>query len=179
MPNGQTDTADEVLQESEVLEEKEGTEDNLEAKDITKEEENSEETIKTVEPIVTKEEIKEEEEMNRWNASNLDAIPMRRPEISVEQCEQLLLSFRELIEWIIKKETELSSQPSIGGDVAVILRQQEENRNLRRQIEEKRPLIENGLLAGRQYVAKEDVGHPESSDSEGLLSESFIAFFCI
>ena len=128
-----------------------------------------ENTEKSEETVVEKQVIEEEEEMNRWNASKLDAMPVRnRPELSAEQCEQLLLSLRELTEWIIKKETELSSQPSIGGDVAVILKQQEENRNIRRQLEDKRPLIENSLLAGRQYVAKDDIGRPESSDSEGL-----------
>ena len=120
-------------------------------------------------------EVEEDQEMNRWNASKLDNVLIRnRPEISADQCNQLLLSFRELTEWIIKKETELTSQPAIGGDVAVILRQQEENKNLRRQLEEKRNLIENSLLAGRQYVAKEDLGHTESSDSEGLHFMSFL-----
>ena len=124
-----------------------------------------------MEPEIEREEIKEEE-MNRWNASKLDAIQVRnRPEFSAEQCDQLLLSLRELTEWIIKKETELLSQPAIGGDVAVILKQQEENRNIRRQLEEKRPLIESSLLTGRQFVTKDDVGHTESSDSEGLSND--------
>jgi hypothetical protein len=110
------------------------------------------------------------EEMNhRWNTLRLKTISLRsRLETSAEQWNQLLLSLRELTEWIIKKETELASQPAIGGDVAAILKQQEEHRNLRRQLDDKRPIIDSSLLAGRQYVAKEGIAHTEGSDSEGL-----------
>ncbi|XP_054164235.1 dystrophin-like [Oppia nitens] len=125
--------------------------------DLSNSDKNSEEN-KEEEETEDNKEVNEEDMSNRWNRS--------RTEISVEECNQLLLSLRELIEWIIKKETELSLQPAIGGDLAVILRQQDENRTLKRQLDDKRPIIESSLLAGRNFVAKEDIGHHESSDSE-------------
>ena len=109
------------------------------------------------------------DEMNhRWNTLRLKTISLRsRLESNSEQWNQLLLSLRELIEWVIRKETELASQPLIGGDVSAIIRQQEEHRALKRQLSDKRPIIDSSLLAGRQYIAREDYAHSDISDSEG------------
>lgn len=90
-----------------------------------------------------------------------------RLESSADQWNQLLLSLRELTEWVIKKETELSAQPAIGGDVGCIVKQQDEHRAFRRQLDDKRPVVESSLLAGRHYVAKEPP-LSDTSDSEGL-----------
>ncbi|XP_076307918.1 dystrophin-like isoform X3 [Tachypleus tridentatus] len=112
------------------------------------------------------------EEMNqRWNALRLRTVSLRnRLESNAEQWNQLLLSLRELTEWVIKKETELAAQPALGGDVTSILRQQDEHRAFRRQLDDKRPVIESSLLAGRQYVAKEpplsDTSDSEAKDYE-------------
>ncbi|KAG0431475.1 hypothetical protein HPB47_021764, partial [Ixodes persulcatus] len=77
----------------------------------------------------------------------------------------LLLSLRELTEWVIKRETELSAQSAIGGDVTTIVKQQEEHRAFRRGVDDKRPIIESSLLAGRQYIAREPP-LSDTSDSE-------------
>ncbi|XP_076371718.1 dystrophin-like isoform X2 [Tachypleus tridentatus] len=112
------------------------------------------------------------EEMNqRWNVLRLKTASLRnRLESSAEQWNQLLLSLRELTEWVIKKETELAAQPALGGDVTSILKQQDEHRAFRRQLDDKRPVIENSLLTGRQYVAKEpplsDTSDSEAKDYE-------------
>ncbi|XP_022241838.1 dystrophin-like [Limulus polyphemus] len=112
------------------------------------------------------------EEMNqRWNALRLKTASLRnRLESSAEQWNQLLLSLRELTEWVIKKETELAAQPALGGDVTSILKQQDEHRAFRRQLDDKRPVIESSLLVGRQYVAKEpplsDTSDSEAKDYE-------------
>lgn len=82
---------------------------------------------------------------------------------------------RELAEWVIKKETELSSQPAIGGDVACIVKQQDEHRAFRRQIDDKRPVVESSLLAGRHYVAKEPP-LSDTSDSEGCDLYLFLIY---
>ncbi|XP_054723979.1 dystrophin-like [Uloborus diversus] len=113
------------------------------------------------------------QEMNhRWNALRLKTVSLRnRLESSADQWNQLLLSLRELTEWVIKKETELSAQPAIGGDVACIVKQQDEHRAFRRQLDDKRPVVESSLLAGRHYVAKEpplsDTSDSEAKEFEG------------
>ncbi|KAG8192219.1 hypothetical protein JTE90_014082 [Oedothorax gibbosus] len=111
------------------------------------------------------------QEMNhRWNALRLKTVSLRnRLESSTDQWNQLLLSLRELIEWVIKKETELSAQPAIGGDVGCIVKQQDEHRAFRRQIDDKRSVVESSLLAGRHYVAKE----PPLSDTSDSEAKEF------
>uniref|UniRef100_A0A1W7RAQ1 Protein detached n=1 Tax=Hadrurus spadix TaxID=141984 RepID=A0A1W7RAQ1_9SCOR len=113
------------------------------------------------------------EEMNhRWNALRLKTVSLRnRLESNADQWNQLLLSLRELTEWVIKKEIELSAQPTIGGDVGIILKQLDEHRAFCRQLDDKRPVIESSLLAGRHYVAKEpplsDTSDSEAKEYEG------------
>ncbi|UYV75512.1 hypothetical protein LAZ67_13000441 [Cordylochernes scorpioides] len=80
--------------------------------------------------------------------------------------QQLLLSLRELIEWVIKKETELSAQPGLGGDTGVVARQLDDHRTFRRQLEDHRPVIDNCLLSARRLLAREPPG-TDVSDSEG------------
>nr|XP_015911947.1 dystrophin isoform X3 [Parasteatoda tepidariorum] len=111
------------------------------------------------------------QEMNhRWNALRLKTVSLRnRLESSADQWNQLLLSLRELTEWVIKKETELSAQPAIGGDVGCIVKQQDEHRAFRRQLDDKRPVVESSLLAGRHYVAKE----PPLSDTSDSEAKEF------
>ncbi|XP_076317501.1 dystrophin-like isoform X3 [Tachypleus tridentatus] len=112
------------------------------------------------------------EEMNqRWNALRLKTVSLRnRLEKNAEQWNQLLLSLRELTEWVIKKETELAAQPALGGDVTSILKQQDEHRAFCRQLDDKRPVIESSLLAGRHYSTKEpplsDTSDSEAKDYE-------------
>ncbi|XP_077541931.1 dystrophin isoform X3 [Haemaphysalis longicornis] len=107
------------------------------------------------------------DEMNgRWNNLRMRTVSLRnRLESNAEHWNQLLLSLRELTEWVIKKETELSAQPAIGGDVASIVKQQEDHRAFRRALDDKRPIIESSLLAGRQYIAREPP-LSDTSDSE-------------
>ncbi|XP_064473113.1 dystrophin-like isoform X2 [Ornithodoros turicata] len=107
------------------------------------------------------------DEMNsRWNNLRMRTMSLRnRLESNAEHWNQLLLSLRELTEWVIKKETDLAALPAIGGDVSILAKQQEEQRSFRRQLDDKRPIIESSLLAGRQYIAKEPP-LSDTSDSE-------------
>uniref|UniRef100_A0A131XXJ0 Protein detached n=2 Tax=Ixodes ricinus TaxID=34613 RepID=A0A131XXJ0_IXORI len=107
------------------------------------------------------------DEMNsRWNNLRMRTVSLRnRLESNAEHWNQLLLSLRELTEWVIKRETELSAQSAIGGDVTTIVKQQEEHRTFRRGVDDKRPIIESSLLAGRQYIAREPP-LSDTSDSE-------------
>lgn len=67
----------------------------------------------------------------------------------------LLLSLRELIEWVIKKKTEFNVHIN-SGDLATISKLQNEHLMLRHELENKRPLIENSLLAAKQHIAKNE-----------------------
>lgn len=42
-----------------------------------------------------------------------------------------------------------------GGDVATIMRQQDDHRGFRVQLDDKRPIIESALLAGRNFLQRE------------------------
>ncbi len=53
----------------------------------------------------------------------------------------------------------------------------DDHRAFRRQLEDKRPIVENNLLSGRQYLATEAV-LSDASDAEGNFSdEYFIGIF--
>lgn len=53
---------------------------------------------------------------------------------------------------------------------------QDDHRAFRRQLEDKRPVIENNLLSGRQYVASEPP-HSDTSDNEGTYCFFFFYFY--
>ncbi len=53
----------------------------------------------------------------------------------------------------------------IGGDELSIRRQQEAARNFRRQLEDKRAVIENNLLTGRQHLD----GQQQQMENEGKM----------
>ncbi|XP_021924412.1 dystrophin-like isoform X3 [Zootermopsis nevadensis] len=121
------------------------------------------------------------DEMNqRWHHLKAKSMAIRnRLESNSEHWNALLLSLRELIEWVIRKDTELTGLGPIGGDVACLQKQQDDHRAFRRQLEDKRPVIENNLLSGRQYIANEpplsdtsdsEVGREVEADSRGYRS---------
>ncbi|XP_062563802.1 dystrophin isoform X2 [Armigeres subalbatus] len=115
------------------------------------------------------------DEMNqRWNHLKSKSIAIRnRLESNSEHWNALLLSLRELTEWVIRKDTELTSL-NLGpmkGDAASLQKQMDDHRAFRRQLEDKRPVVENNLLSGRQYVANEPP-LSDTSDSEAIDSES-------
>ncbi|XP_033609096.1 dystrophin, isoforms A/C/F/G/H isoform X6 [Cryptotermes secundus] len=107
------------------------------------------------------------DEMNqRWHHLKAKSMAIRnRLESNSEHWNALLLSLRELIEWVIRKDTELTGLGPIGGDVACLQKQQDDHRAFRRQLEDKRPVVENNLLSGRQYIANEPP-LSDTSDSE-------------
>merc|ERR1719192_422244 len=84
-----------------------------------------------------------------------------RLENTGEDWAGLLLSLTDLNDWLGKKEAELMGLSPIGGDESSLRRQQEDTRVLRRQLLEKRPVIENKLMSGRQFLASE----PQPSDT--------------
>lgn len=75
-----------------------------------------------------------------------------RLENNSDHWNALLISLRELAEWTIAKDAELEAMGPIGGDEMSIRRQQEAARNFSRQLEDKRPVIENNLLSGKQHL---------------------------
>lgn len=68
---------------------------------------------------------------------------------------QLILCLRELIEWVIKRQTEMDSMPTIGGDVAILTHQQQEYDNFRLQLDERKAIIENALASARSCLPKD------------------------
>ncbi|XP_045779369.1 dystrophin, isoforms A/C/F/G/H-like isoform X8 [Maniola jurtina] len=114
------------------------------------------------------------DEMNqRWHHLKAKSMAIRnRLESNAEHWSALLLSLRELTEWVIRKETELNALAPPRGDLNALIKQQDDHRAFRRQLEDKRPVVESNLLSGRQYVANEpplsDTSDTEPSrDSEG------------
>ncbi|XP_020277675.1 dystrophin, isoforms A/C/F/G/H-like isoform X3 [Pseudomyrmex gracilis] len=107
------------------------------------------------------------DEMNqRWHHLKAKSMAIRnRLESNAEHWNALLLSLRELIEWVIRKDTELTGLGPVCGDVAALQKQQDDHRGFRRQLEDKRPVVENNLLSGRQYIANEPP-LSDTSDSE-------------
>ncbi len=104
------------------------------------------------------------------------------------------------MDWVVKKELELTNLGPIGGDELTIRRQQvsssfsphtiplirsrenvdemslyfkEETRVLRRQLFDKRPIIENKLLSGRQFLASEPTPS-DTSDSDSKITNKNI-----
>ncbi|XP_043280609.1 dystrophin, isoforms A/C/F/G/H isoform X2 [Venturia canescens] len=106
-------------------------------------------------------------EMNqRWHHLKAKSMAIRnRLESNAEHWNALLLSLRELIEWVIRKDTELTGLGPVCGDIAALQKQQDDHRGFRRQLEDKRPVVENNLLSGRQYIANEPP-LSDTSDSE-------------
>ncbi|XP_013147320.1 PREDICTED: dystrophin, isoform D isoform X3 [Papilio polytes] len=106
------------------------------------------------------------DEMNqRWHHLKAKSMAIRnRLESNAEHWSALLLSLRELTEWVIRKETELTALAPPRGDLAALLKQQDDHRAFRRQLEDKRPVVESNLLSGRQYLAAEPLA--DASDSE-------------
>ncbi|RZF36783.1 hypothetical protein LSTR_LSTR014094 [Laodelphax striatellus] len=110
-------------------------------------------------------------ELNYWTI----AIDERnRLESNAEHWNALLLSLRELIEWVIRKDTELTGLGPIGGDSPSLQKQQDDHRAFRRQLEDKRPVVESNLLSGRQYIANE----PPLSDTSDTEDISCFCYYC-
>uniref|UniRef100_A0A336MMA3 CSON002169 protein n=1 Tax=Culicoides sonorensis TaxID=179676 RepID=A0A336MMA3_CULSO len=115
------------------------------------------------------------DEMNqRWNHLKTKSIAIRnRLESNSEHWNALLLSLRELTEWVIRKDTELSTLGlgPVRGDAASLQKQLDDHKAFRRQLEDKRPIIESNLINGRQYVANEPP-LSDTSDTEAIDSDS-------
>ncbi|EFX89387.1 hypothetical protein DAPPUDRAFT_190748 [Daphnia pulex] len=116
------------------------------------------------------------DDMNRrWHGLRAKTVAIRnRLENNTEHWNALLLSLRELIEWVIRKDTELTGLGPIRGDLSTLVKQQDDFRAFRRQLDDKRPLIEQSILTGRQLVANE-APLSDASDSEG--NSSFDSLF--
>ncbi|XP_032295071.1 dystrophin isoform X16 [Drosophila virilis] len=122
------------------------------------------------------------DEMNqRWNNLKSKSIAIRnRLESNSEHWHALLLSLRELTEWVIRKDTELSSLGlgPVRGDAASLQKQLDDHKAFRRQLEDKRPIVESNLTSGRQYIASEapvsdtsDTEAAHDSDSRYMSAE--------
>ncbi|RVE55234.1 hypothetical protein evm_000132 [Chilo suppressalis] len=100
----------------------------------------------------------------------LNRAEKNRLESNAEHWSALLLSLRELTEWVIRKETELNALAPPRGDLSALLKQQDDHRAFRRQLEDKRPVVESNLLSGRQHIANEPP-LSDTSDTEGRENE--------
>ncbi|XP_050086069.1 dystrophin [Anopheles aquasalis] len=111
------------------------------------------------------------DEMNqRWTHLNSRSAAIRnRLESNSEHWNALLLSTRELTEWVIRKNTELTSIGfgSINGDSNSLQKQLDEHKAFRRRLDDKKSIIENNLLSGRQYISNESP-LSDASDSEAI-----------
>ncbi|KAK8748100.1 hypothetical protein OTU49_016316 [Cherax quadricarinatus] len=107
------------------------------------------------------------EEMNqRWNTLKHKSIAIRnRLEGNSENWNTLLLSLRELIEWVIRKDTELTALGPLVGELNSLSKFSEDLSSFRRVIDEKQPVIESNLKSGRQLIASEPP-LSDTSDSE-------------
>lgn len=68
----------------------------------------------------------------------------------------MLLSLRELTEWVIRKDAELG-----------LAARQDDHRAFRQQLEDKRPLVESNLRSARQFV----LGDPSGELARNLRRE--------
>uniref|UniRef100_A0A182N8V0 Protein detached n=1 Tax=Anopheles dirus TaxID=7168 RepID=A0A182N8V0_9DIPT len=118
------------------------------------------------------------DEMNqRWNHLNSRSAAIRnRLESNSDHWNALLLSSRELTEWVIRKNTELTSIGfgSINGDSNSLQMQLDEHKAFRRQLDDKRSIIENNLMNGRQYISNESP-LSDTSDSEAIDETMYIS----
>ncbi|KFB45500.1 AGAP010261-PA-like protein [Anopheles sinensis] len=118
------------------------------------------------------------DEMNqRWNHLNSRSAAIRnRLESNSEHWNALLLSSRELTEWVIRKNTELTTIGfgSINGDSNSLQKQLDEHKAFRRQLDDKRSIIENNLMNGRQYISNESP-ISDASDSEAIDETMYIS----
>ncbi|KAK5646443.1 hypothetical protein RI129_004907 [Pyrocoelia pectoralis] len=92
--------------------------------------------------------LRGDEMERRWQALNARTLDLRnRLEHNADYWNSLLLSLRELTEWVIRKDTELGLASC-----------QDDHRAFRQQLEDKRPLVESSLRNARQYVSGETSG---------------------
>ncbi|KAK4879768.1 hypothetical protein RN001_007914 [Aquatica leii] len=92
--------------------------------------------------------LRGDEMERRWQALNTRTLDLRnRLEHNADYWNTLLLSLRELTEWVIRKDTELGLASC-----------QDDHRAFRQQLEDKRPLVESSLRNARQYVSGESSG---------------------
>ena len=86
----------------------------------------------------------------------------------------LLISLRELAEWVIAEEAVLEAMGPIAGDEISIRRQQEAARSFSRQLEDKRAVIENNLQTGRQHL---DSANIQAEEGKNILFSNFSCMF--
>ncbi|XP_072385171.1 dystrophin isoform X1 [Diabrotica undecimpunctata] len=92
--------------------------------------------------------LRGDEMERRWQALCTRTSDLRnRLEHNADYWNALLLSLRELTEWVIRKDTELG-----------LAARQDDHRAFRQQLEDKRPLVESSLRSARQFVAGDPAG---------------------
>ncbi|XP_018579033.1 dystrophin [Anoplophora glabripennis] len=92
--------------------------------------------------------LRGDEMERRWQSLRTRTSDLRnRLEHNADYWNALLLSLRELTEWVIRKDTELG-----------LAARQDDHRAFRQQLEDKRPLVEASLRSARQFVAGDPSG---------------------
>ncbi|XP_013413171.1 dystrophin isoform X2 [Lingula anatina] len=107
------------------------------------------------------------EEMNqRWIKLQNKSLEIRsRLESNAEQWSKLVKSLQHLIDWVTAQHQELVRQQPIGGDVTLVQQQARDQQELKRRLEEKRPVIEHSLHTGRLYLQEDGEDKRLSADS--------------
>ncbi|XP_048518636.1 dystrophin-like isoform X2 [Dendroctonus ponderosae] len=101
--------------------------------------------------------LRGDEMERRWQALKTRTADLRnRLEHNADYWNSVLLSLRELTEWVIRKDAELG-----------LAARQDDHRAFRQQLEDKRPLVESNLRSARQFV----LGDPSGELARNLRRE--------
>lgn len=92
----------------------------------------------------------------RWNTARLRALGLRNyAQDGEEHARQLLRAVRELLDWVLRARAQLLQQPPTAADPVALGRQRNQLRVFASRLDEKRPLVESTLMAGRHYLAQQ------------------------
>ncbi|CAG0921228.1 unnamed protein product [Notodromas monacha] len=109
------------------------------------------------------------EQGNLGNLSSSSTSGLSTATPQSEKWNGLLMSLRELVEWVLRKDSELSSVAHVLADIPCLHRQQDDLRAFRRELEARAPMIESNLSNGRNYLTN-DASMSDASDTEDFSS---------
>ncbi|XP_033125074.1 dystrophin-like isoform X4 [Anneissia japonica] len=105
----------------------------------------------------------------RWSSLQHKSAEIRkRLENNAAEWNMLLMDIQEMLDWISKKDTELSQKQPIGGDYNTVQQQKDDHKVLRTQIQDKKPAVEKCLQKGRLYVADHENASIEKAENDEI-----------
>ncbi|XP_077976931.1 dystrophin-like isoform X2 [Glandiceps talaboti] len=109
------------------------------------------------------------DDMNeRWTNVRMKSIEIRtRLECNAEDWTGLILTIQELLDWLARKDEELTQQQPVGGDLNTIQQQIDDHKIVINLLEQKRPVVENTLATGHNVVTE----HGDSADTTDTQGE--------